>query len=168
MKTRLPLFLLTLAVSGLAFVSCERKGETTIATATAEKDSSNEAVVYGEGFHKDEVTPQGVLRWVRQEAVLTINAPAAGKYRLDFRPITVFSPTAVAIEVSVNGQPSGTITAEGSDFAQAPTRNIEAALQAGSNKVSLKANRPEVKMSEADSRMASFGLMLPVQATPLP
>ncbi len=179
MNTRALQFLQTfLILSALAVVSCERNEETVPAAgaspASAQPVTENkpaaksDSISFGEGFHKDEVTPQGTLRWVRQQAVMTVNAPAAGKYRLTFRPITVFSPIEAVIAVNVNGQASGTIAAQGSDIANAPARSVDLALQAGANEIVLKTDRPEIRLSESDERVAAFGVVLPVAVEALP
>jgi hypothetical protein len=158
-----------IAAAMSALVSCDRPSQTASDGGTGDSGKgSQQNAAFGAGFHKEEVTPNGNIRWVRQEATMTLNVPAAGNYRLSFKPVTVFVPTPVSITIAVNDQPPATITAQSFDFATAPMQMIEVPLRAGANTVTLKADRPEVRLSENDARTAAFGLVLPVGAGPLP
>jgi len=163
-----PVVVCIIAVTTL--LSCGPRGEVSSPAGTpgAAPVGSQQNAAFNRGFHKEEVTPTANLRWAHQDSGFTVTVPAAGNYRLGFKTVTVFSPTPTAIEVSVNGQSVGTITAEGFDFAKAPVSNVEAALRAGANEIALKANRADVPLGANDTRTAAFGLILPVGVELLP
>ena len=146
--------------------SCKREGES-VTSANAPVGSQQNAA-FNRGFHKEEVTPTATLRWAHQDCGFALTVPAAGNYRLAFKPITVFSPTPVVIEVTVNGQAAGSVTAQGFDFAKAPVSKLEVPLRAGANEIGLKADRPDVPFGGNDSRTAAFGLIIPVGVEQLP
>lgn len=155
-----------LATAMTTLVSCEQRTEvgTPNADAAGEGRGSQENASFTRGFYKEEVTPAATIRWVHQEGAFALTVPTAGKYRLGFKTITVFAPGTIAIQVGVNGEPAGSITTEGFDMAKAATSNLEVTLRAGANEISLKADRPEVRLSSTDVRTAAFGLILPVAA----
>ena len=127
-----------------------------------------QGVVFGDGFHKEEADPKGVLRWVRRDAALRINAPAEGRYRLTFRPFTVFSTVENTIEVSVNGQPAGTFSTRAFDLSNPTPTTLEAPLHAGDNTVGLHSRGAENPMSKTDDRLVAYGLLVPVMVERAP
>ncbi|CAN5601165.1 hypothetical protein BH20VER1_BH20VER1_18800 [soil metagenome] len=151
-------------------LSCSRTSDTAAAPdgATDTGTGSQENAVFHKGFYKEEATPSGNLRWAHQTAAVTLSVPTAGTYRLTFKPITIFTPPPTSIEVSVNGKPVGTVTAQSFDIATAPASSVEAPLQAGANEITLKANKEDARLTSTDTRTAAFGLILPIEAEPLP
>lgn len=125
-------------------------------------------VVFGEGFYKEEATPASTMRWVRQNAGLRILAPAAGKYRLTFRVVTAFSPKENVVEVSVNGQKAGAISAHAFDLANPQTTPLEVALKEGDNDVSLRSGFAEIRLAKDDERTVSYGLVEPLEVKSIP
>ena len=83
------------------------------AATTAAAPSNQPQVIFGDGFHKEEASPNSTLRWVQGNAALRIVAPAGGRYRLTFRPFTVFTTVEDTVDLSVNGQPAGSFSTKG-------------------------------------------------------
>ena len=125
-------------------------------------------VGYGDGFHKEEVNPTATIRWVRRDAALSVSVPAAGRYRLTFKPFTVFSTTENTIEVNVNGQGAGSFSTRAFDVANPVPTILPVTLRAGGNAVRLHSRGAEIKLGESDDRMAAYGLVVPPTVDPAP
>ncbi len=133
----------------------------------AEKPDS-QGVAFGDGFYKDEASPVAVIRWVRRDARLRVDAPAEGHYRLTFRAFTVFSSVENAIEVSVNDQPAGSFPTRIFDLEHPTVTTLEVSLHAGGNAVRLHSKGPENRMSDTDDRMMAYGLVVPIMVERAP
>jgi hypothetical protein len=171
MIIRLPsLSVISVAIAIAALVSCDRPTEIAQPTAGPVDPgaSSEEGVTFGDGFYKAEVTPKHTHRWVQQQATLRIQAPDAGNYRLTFKPFTAFTPAETVIEVGVNGKTAGTIATNTFDLDNIPPVNLEVEFIAGENNVTLKSNRPDVRLGNNDPRTVAFGLILPIKVERLP
>lgn len=138
------------------------------AAPPAETAQPNQQAVFGEGFYKEEVTGKGLIRWVRQKASLTLNAPSDGKFEVTFRTVTVFSPTENTIEVSVNGQSAGTVSTHTFDFASPQATKLSIPLHQGGNAITLRSDSTEKKLSPDDDRTPAFGLVLPLTVEKAP
>jgi hypothetical protein len=153
------------------FVSCEEKGEAMQSPPIAPTESpasARDGITFVSGFYAEETSPMHTLRWVHQEAALRAQAPTEGKYKLILKPFTVFSPAETVVEITVNGQLSGSVSTKTFDLDNIPATSLTVTLHAGGNDIALKSNRSEVSLGEKDSRTVSFGLILPVKVERLP
>lgn len=168
MKLSFPARAAILLAAVLGTASCGRKAPPA-AEAAPPSVADRQEVTFGTGFHKEEAfAPASALRWVRQDAALRVQVPGDGRYRLTFRPFTVFSKVENVIEVSVGGQSVGKFSTHASDMSAAVPTPLEVSLHAGSNEVNLHSTQPEVRLGENDDRPAAFGLLLPVGVERLP
>ena len=140
----------------------------TIAVATPTPPARTQEVVFGDGFHKEEASPAATLRWVQQNAALRVVVPTEGRYRLTFRPFTVFSTVENTIDANVNGLPAGSFSTRLFDPANPVPTTLEVPLRAGDNDVHLHSREPEKRLGESDDRMAAFGLVVPVGVERVP
>ncbi len=147
--------------------ACERPSDPALySPPRAEPD---QGVSFVSGFHEQEVlSPSTRLRWARQDAVLRVDVPGAGRYRVTFRPFTAFSMEKDTIEIRVNGQPAGEFSTSAFDLAEAVPTPVEITLHAGGNDLALHSSQPMVRLGENDERVAAFGLLLPVSVEPMP
>ncbi len=143
----------------LCAAACDRQPAPTAAQATPAAGSS---VVFGEGFYKEEASPASALRWVQGNAALSVNVPAEGRYRLTFRPFTVFTATENTIEISVNGTPGGSFTTRVFDTANPAPATVDLSLRAGDNDLRLHSKGPEKRLGDTDARTPAYGLVVPV------
>ncbi len=170
--------LLTALLLGVA--SCDRQPPPPLAEAASPPAEAttpvqplpsapdNPGITFGEGFHKQEATPTAVLRWVRRDAALRMEVPAAGRYRLTFRPFTVYTNVENSIEVSVGEQSAGRFSARAFDLAHPVPVSVEAELRAGGNDLRLHSTGAETRLSPDDERQAAFGLVLPITVEKIP
>ena len=151
----------------LCFASCKRQPVPALhPPPLAEPDNG---VAFVSGFYKEEVlAPKTVLRWVGQEAVLRVDAPSDGQYRITFRPFTVFSMEEDIIEMKVNGQSAGKFSTKAFSVGDAIPTPVEVTLRAGGNDIALHSTRPVARLGENDERVAAFGLLLPITVEPVP
>ena len=130
--------------------------------------SDKESFTFGDGFHKEEASPAATLRWVRQDAAFHLVAPAEGRYRLTFRPFTVFSTVENTIGIRVNEQPAGSFSTRFFDVTQPVPTVVEVSLRAGDNELRLHSKGPEVRLGENDDRLAAYGLVMPILVERVP
>ncbi len=174
MTLSLPLraVLLAVVISGVAACGHQTSPDTqatpepTPEMAPAKPDA--QGIVYGDGFQKEEANPTAVIRWVRRDAALRVNAPADGHYRLTFKPFTVFSTTENTVEVSVNGQAVGSFSTKAFDVATPVPTTLPVTLRAGGNDVRLHSRGAEIKLAADDDRQAAYGLVVPTTVSPAP
>ena len=165
-RSRWSAFLLAML---LCTAGCERKpAPQSPVQPTPRGTPDKQGFIFGEGFHKEESSPTANLRWVQQDAVLDVVVPADGRYRLTFRPITVFSSVANTITINVAGARAGEISTQGFDLAHPMLAPAEVTLHSGENELRLHSERPEVKLGEQDDRTAAYGLVLPITIEPVP
>lgn len=103
-----------------------------------------------------------VLRWVHQDSVMRVEAPADGRYRITLRPFTVFSMTENTIKVELGDQPAGSFSTHAFDTDEAVPTTVELTLRAGPNDLHLHSTQPETRLGENDERLAAWGLLPPV------
>lgn len=151
----------------LCFASCERSSAPVLnPPPRAEPDNG---VAFVDGFHKEEtLAPTAKLRWAYQDAVLRLNAPRNGQYRVTFLPFTVFSMEKTTVALKVNGQPAGQFSTKAFAVDDVKPTSVKVTLRAGGNEVALHSDRPLARLGEDDERVASFGLLLPVTVEPVP
>ena len=141
---------------------------TPAAPADPSETPDKQGVTFGEGFQKEEVGAEVTLRWVRQNSAMRIDAPSEGRYKLTFRPFTVFSTVANTVEVSVNGQAAGSFTMNSFNLSNLTPITLETSLHAGSNDVRLHSKGAENRMSDSDDRVVAYGLAVPVTVERIP
>ena len=152
--------LLAMMIFGAA--ACDHPSPPTAAEPTPQATPDKQGIVFGDGFHKEEASPTATLRWVQQNAALRVIAPTEGHYRLTFRPFTVFSTVENTIEVSANGQPTGSFSTRVFDLSNPTPATVEVPLRAGDNDLRLHSKGPENRMSDTDDRMVAYGLVVPI------
>ena len=148
-----------LSAGVLCLASCGRTVAPAPGTPTPAA-SGSPGVAFGRGFHLPETLgPITTIRWAHQDAVLRVEVPEEGRYRLTFLPFTAFTMKDTHIEIRVNGRPAGEISTGAFEMADARPTPVELTLRAGVNAAGppRAADRPPARRE----RRASGGVRPP-------